>query len=62
MNVRSVKIFGDGVQTRDFVNVREMVQANVRAAQRAFGFAPSVGLVEGLAEYLAWAREEVART
>jgi UDP-glucose 4-epimerase len=111
-------VFGDGEQTRDFVNVHDVVQANVRAARvvgvsgafnlgsatrvtinelvrlireaaglrpevrygapragdvrdsladidaarRAFGYEPSVGLVEGLTEYLAWAREEVART
>jgi UDP-glucose 4-epimerase len=111
-------VFGDGEQTRDFVNVRDVVQANVRAAEavgvsgafnigsgtrvtindlvtltsdaaglvslvrhgpprpgdvrhsladitaarRAFGFAPAVGLPEGLAEYVAWAREEIGRT
>lgn len=114
----TLTIFGDGEQTRDFVNVHDVVQANLRAAQaagvsgafnigsgtritinelvrligaaagqrplvrhgppragdvrdsladigaaeRAFGFAPAVGLAEGLAEYLVWAREEVART
>jgi nucleoside-diphosphate-sugar epimerase len=36
--------------------------ADIDAARRAFGFAPSVCLVEGLAEYVAWAREEEART
>ncbi len=108
-------VFGDGGQTRDFINVRDVVQANLRAAttpgargafnigsgsrvtinvlvdklraasgidpevsyappragdvrdsladisaaQRAFGFSPSVGLDEGLAQYVAWARREV---
>jgi nucleoside-diphosphate-sugar epimerase len=111
-------VFGDGDQTRDFVNVHDVVQANIRAAEavgvsgafnigsgtritindlvtltgnaaglvplvrhgpprpgdvrhsladitaarRAFGFVPSVGLPEGLAEYVAWARDEVGRT
>ena len=110
-------IFGDGEQTRDFVNVRDVVQANVRAAavpglsgafnigsgtritinhlvsqlveksglqptvrsgpprpgdvrdsladisaaQKAFGFAPTVEMGAGLVEYLEWARREVAR-
>ncbi len=108
----TVTIFGDGEQTRDFVNVADVVQANIRAAEtrgvsgafnigsatrisinslveklqqasgisptvvfgsprpgdvrdsladigaahRAFGFAPCVGLDEGLAEYMAWAK------
>lgn len=112
-----VTIFGDGEQTRDFVNVRDVVQANIAAAeargvsgafnvgsgtrisinelvrkltatgnfrpdvqhgpprpgdvrdsladisaaQRAFGFRPGVGLDEGLAEYIGWAREEEKR-
>jgi nucleoside-diphosphate-sugar epimerase len=107
-------IYGDGCQTRDFVNVRDVVQANLRAAstpgvrgafnigsgsgiainslvrkladiarleprvqhaparpgdvrdsladisaaREAFGFEPAVDLDEGLAEYVAWAREE----
>ena len=108
-------VFGDGSQTRDFVNVRDVVQANIRAAaadgvsgafnigsatrisinslieklshnlefqpevryglprpgdvrdsladitaaQTAFGFRPSVGIDDGLAEYVTWARQEV---
>lgn len=113
----ALTIFGDGEQTRDFVSVHDVVQANLRAAaaagvsgafnigsgtritinelvrltreaaglaphvrhgpprpgdvrdsladiaaaSRAFDFTPFVGLQEGLAEYLAWAREELAR-
>ena len=109
-----VTIFGDGEQTRDFINVRDVVQANLKAgdsrgvsgafnlgsgsrisinelvkhlagsmtekpevrygperpgdvrdsladissASSAFGFAPSVALPDGLAEYVAWARSE----
>lgn len=109
-------IFGDGEQTRDFINVRDVVQANIRAAmahgvsgafntgsggritinrlvellrdasgleplvehslprpgdvrdsladitaaRAAYGFDPSVGLEEGLAEYMAWAKHEVS--
>jgi UDP-glucose 4-epimerase len=30
-----VTIFGDGEQTRDFVNVRDVVQANIRAAEES---------------------------
>ncbi len=110
-------IFSDGEQTRDFVNVRDVAQANFRAAltrgvsgafniasgtritinrlarmmgavsgiepkieygpprkgdvrhsladisaaQRAFGYAPMVGLEEGLSEYMLWARKEMGR-
>ena len=110
-------VFGDGEQTRDFVNVADVVQANIKAAlavgvsgafnlgsgtrvtvnrlldllreasglsptvrhgpprpgdvrhsladisaaRRAFGFAPSVALDEGLDEYATWAHEELER-
>jgi UDP-glucose 4-epimerase len=110
-----VTVFGDGEQTRDFVNVRDVVRANIGAglargvsgpfniasatsvsinrllqhieqaigvrarvehqpprlgdvrdsladitsAERAFGYKPAVGLEEGLAEYVRWAREEL---
>jgi nucleoside-diphosphate-sugar epimerase len=113
-----ITIFGDGEQTRDFINVRDVVRANIAAAeaagvwgafnlgsgtritinhlidliseaagerlrvtygsprrgdvrdsladisaaQSAFGFSPSVEFEEGLRDYVAWARTEVART
>ena len=112
----TITIFGDGEQTRDFLNVRDVVQANLRAAEAtgvsgafnvgsgtritinelvaklgdaagaapaqrygpprpgdvrdsladisaaraAFGFEPTVGLEEGLAEYLTWAAAQQA--
>jgi len=113
----SLTVFGDGEQTRDFINVRDVVQANIKAAmtrgvsgvfnigsgdritinglidllrrfpgletrvehdapragdvrhsladisaaREAIGFNPAVSLTEGLAEYMTWAKEEVAR-
>ena len=117
LRAERLTIFGDGQQTRDFVNVRDVVQANLRAAttpgvrgafnigshsriaindlvrklaaaagleprvehapprpgdvrdsladisaaRAAFGFQPAVDLDEGLAEYVAWARQEQRR-
>jgi UDP-glucose 4-epimerase len=113
LNDEAVTIFGDGEQTRDFINVRDVARANVMAAStetasgafnlgsatsitindlvalmqsvsditpevvygpprpgdvrdsladisaagNAFGFEPTVSLRDGLAEYMAWARE-----
>jgi UDP-glucose 4-epimerase len=110
-----VTIFGDGEQTRDFVNVHDVVQANIKAAlapgvsgafnigsgtrisindlvellkcrsglnpvvrhgppragdvrdslahigaaQKAFGFDPTVAMDRGLCEYIGWARTEI---
>lgn len=107
-------IYGDGEQTRDFVNVYDVASANIQAAltpevqgvfnigsgtrisinalarmiqdaagrevgvryaaprkgdvrdslaeisaaQKAFGFAPRVDMTEGLAEYMAWVRQD----
>jgi UDP-glucose 4-epimerase len=111
----TLTIFGDGEQTRDFVNVHDVVQANLKAAaaegvsgafnigsgtrisindlvreieiasgrkvvfefgppragdvrdsladieaaRTKLGFAPAVGLEEGLAEYVRWAETEI---
>ncbi len=32
--------------------------ADIAAAHTAFGFEPRIGLAEGLADYVAWARQE----
>jgi UDP-glucose 4-epimerase len=110
----SISIFGDGEQTRDFVNVKDVCQANIKAAMnhgvsgafniasgsritinslvdsitkmgnlkpcvsydaprpgdvlhsladisaanKAFGFQPSVSMQDGLSKYIKWAKEE----
>ncbi|MEZ4733816.1 MAG: NAD-dependent epimerase/dehydratase family protein [Caldilineaceae bacterium] len=115
-NRKPITIFGDGEQTRDFINVRDVAQANylaaqtygvsgafnlgsatrvtinwlattmveisgmktpieyapprpgdvrdsladISAVQQAVHFTPKVGLKEGLEEYMAWARKEMA--
>jgi len=112
-----ITIYGDGEQTRDFINVEDVAQANydaamsigtrgafnlgsaarisinklaflvkelsgskveiihapprpgdvrhsladISAAQRAFGFSPTVDFEQGLAAYIAWARNELDR-
>jgi UDP-glucose 4-epimerase len=111
-----ITVFGDGEQTRDFVSVHDVVQANlyaaesdargafniasgsritinelarilcglipgkhvvrhgpprpgdvrhsladISAARSAFGFEPSVGIEDGLTEYVEWARTELER-
>ena len=112
-----IEIYGDGEQTRDFVNVADVVQANIKAARgvgvwgaynlgsgtrvsinrlveliatasgiqprvqrgpmrpgdvrdsladiskarTTLGYEPAVPLVDGLAEYVDWARKEVLR-
>lgn len=114
----TLTIHGDGEQTRDFVNVRDVAQANIRAAEAkgingafnigsgtritinhlaellqevsgikaklvhgpkrpgdvrdsladisaasaAFEYKPTVPLIEGLREYMDWAKAEVKRT
>ena len=113
----ALTIFGDGEQTRDFINVADVVQANLKAAdargvsgafnlgsgtrvtinhlvemlreasrlnpvvkhgpprpgdvrhsladisaaRSTLGFVPTVGMEEGLARYMEWARTEVSR-
>jgi UDP-glucose 4-epimerase len=32
--------------------------ADIRAAQQAFGFAPAVGMEDGLREYMVWIRQD----
>jgi UDP-glucose 4-epimerase len=112
----ALTVFGDGQQTRDFINVHDVARANllaseaasvsgafniasgtaitinrlvelmsaaadirprvesgpprkgdvlhsradISAAQKAFGFEPKVGIVEGLVEYMSWAKSEFA--
>ena len=116
-NQEPLTIYGDGEQTRDFVNVADVAQANIKAAlakdafgafnlgsatritinslveimsevsginptitygapragdvlhsladisaaHKAFGFEPTVEIVDGLREYMAWMREFSAR-
>ena len=54
---QTLTIFSDDEQTRDFVNVHDVVQASPKAAKGR----STRGTGESLTEYLAWAREEVAR-
>ena len=115
LHALSLIVYGDGEQTRDFVNARDVAQANllaarskglsgafniasgtaitinyladlirkvsgmdtrveyapprkgdvrhskadISAAYQAFGYEPSVGIVEGLREYMDWAKREL---
>jgi UDP-glucose 4-epimerase len=40
---RQPEIFGDGEQERDFVNVDDVVEANIRAVDRGVGMAMNIG-------------------
>ena len=42
-----VTVFGDGEQTRDFINVRDVVQANLKAAAAARGISGAFNLGSG---------------